>query len=236
VLRIESSVWSGVTWRKLLIVEAIALGLALLQWRGDGAAFRAAVPPTWIFVHFTLWALSGIFIVPATLRAGEAVKRGARPLSAYWRGAATAVLCALSLTIVTAYLALGYGRTWFHPQPLPPGAISALYVKSLMEMCFTGGLALLCWVNDHLVRQILVYIRDVEDRRTALERRLTESNLAIAEAQMDPEELLSSLAAIRGDLENCAPGADGKLDQLVVKLRRAMTRTVVASDPALVEP
>lgn len=236
MLSIARSLWRGVTWRTLLTVQAIGFGLALLQWSGNAAAFRAAVPPTWILVHFTLWSLSALFIVPATLRADEAVKRGARPVWAYLRGAAAAVLSALSITVVAACIALGYGRTWFHPQHLAPGMLSALYVKSLMEICFTGGLALLCRVNNHLARQILVHIHDVEERRTTLERRLTESRLAIAEAQMDPAELLRTLAAIRGDLEHSAPGADRRLDELILKLRRAMKRTVVAVEPGLVEP
>lgn len=236
MLSIARNVWRGVTWRTLLSVQAVALALALFQWSGDGAASRAAVPATWILVHFTLWALSALFIVPATLRADEAVKRGARPLWAYLRGAATALLSALSITVLAACVALGYGRAWFHPQHLPPGALSAAYVKTVMEMCFTGGLALLCRVNHHLARQILVYIHDVEDRRTTLERRLTESRLAIAEVQMDPAELLHALAAIRRDLERSAPGADRKLDELILKLRRAITRTAVAVEPGLVEP
>ena len=236
MLSLARNVWRGVSWRTVLTVQTVALGLALLQWSDEGAASRAAVPPTWILVHFTLWALSGLLIVPATLRADEAVKRGARPLWAYSCAMASAVLIALSITAVAACAVLGYGRAWPHSQHLQPGALSAMYVKSVMDMCFTGGVALLCRVNHHLARQILVYIHDVKDRRTVLERRLTESRLAIAEAQMDPAELLHALAAVRGDLERSAPGVDGRLDELILKLRRAMTRTVAAVEPGSVEP
>jgi hypothetical protein len=170
-------------------------------------------------------------IVPATLRADAAVKRGTRPLLAYSLGMAIAVLAALSITAVAACLVLGYGRAWYHPQRLPSGALSALYVRSLMDMSFTGGLALLCRVNQHLARQMLIYIRDVEERRTTLEGRLTDSRLAIAESQIDSAELLHALAEIRSDLEHPTLSADGKLDGLIVKLRRAMTRTVAAGEP-----
>jgi hypothetical protein len=224
-------VWRGVTWRALLSAQALAFALALLQWRDYDAELRAAVPTTWIFVHFTIWALSALFIVPATLRADEAVKRGSRPLYAYSLGMVIAVLTALLITAAAACVALGYGRAWSHPQPLPSGALSALYVRSLMDMCFTGGLALLCRINQHLARQMLIYIQDIEERRTMLEGRLTDSRIALAESQMESAELLDALAEIRCDLEHPTLGADGKLDELILKLRRAMTRTVVAEEP-----
>ena len=228
-------VWRGVTWRALLSAQAVAFALALLQWSGYDREFKAAVPSTWILVHFTLWALSALFIVPATLRADDAVKRGARPLWAYLLGMVTAVLPALAITVMAACVVLGYGRAWSHPQHLPPGMLSGLYVHAVMDMSFTGGIALLCRINHHLARQMLIYIRDVEDRRTTLEGRLTDSRLAIAEAQMDPVELLRALADIRGDLADSLPGADAKLDELILKLRRAMTRTVVAGELGLVQ-
>jgi hypothetical protein len=111
-----------------------------------------------------------------------------------------------------------------------------LYVKSLMEICFTGGLVLLCRVNQHLAGQTLIYIQDLEARRTTVERRLTDSRLAIAEAQVDPAELLHALADIRSDLEHSAEGADDKLDALILKLRIAMRRTVTASEHGLAQP
>jgi len=225
--------WNGVTWRKLLSAQAVAAALALLQWSGNDAAFKATVPSTWILVHFTQWALSALFIVPATLRADDAVKRGARPLWAYSLAMAISVLAALSITAAIACAALGYGRAWSHGQNLPPEMMLALYVKSTAEMCFTGGLALLCRINHHLARQALVYIQDMEERRTLLEERLTDSRLAIAEAQMDPKDLIRALANIKSDLEHSARSADGKLDELIVKLRRAMTRTVVASETGM---
>jgi hypothetical protein len=228
---LSMALWRGVTWKALLSVQAVAGGLALLQWSDTGAEFKAAAPSTWILVHFLLWGLSALFIVPATLRADEAVRRGARPFWAYLLGLATAVLAALSITAVVGCVVLGYGRTWSQPQPLPSGILTALSVRSVMDLCFTGGVALLCRINQHLVRQTLIYIQDVEDRRTVLEARLTDSRLAIAEAQMDPAELLHTLADIRGDLEHSAQSADWKLDELIVKLRGAMTRTVIASEP-----
>ena len=230
MLNIARTFWRGVTLRALLSVEAVAFGLALLQWSGNGPGYSASAPSMWILVHFTLWALSGLFIVPATLRADEAVRRGARPLWAYLRAMAGAVSTALLITASAAWFVLGYGRAGFDSQHLPPGALSALYVKSLMDLTFTGGLALLCRVNHHLGHQILTFIHDVEERRTTLERRLIDSRLAIAEAQMDPAELLHALADIRSDLEDGARGADAKLDQLILKLR-AMTRTAVAGEP-----
>lgn len=233
---LSMALWRGVTWRAVLSVQAVAAGLALLQWSDTDAEFKAAAPSTWILVHFMLWALSALFILPATLRADEAVRRGARPFWAYLLGMAAAVLAALSITAMVACVVLGYGRTWSHPQPLPSGILMAVYVRSVMDMSFTGGIALLCRINQHLARQTLIYIQDVEDRRTVLEARLTDSRLAIAEAQMDPAELLHTLADIRSDLEHSARSADGKLDQLIVKLRGAMTRTVVASEPEMVQP
>ena len=234
-MRVARSIWAGVTWRKLLTAQAVALGLAVLEW-SNNPDFSALVPPTWVVVHFTLWALSGFFIVPATLRADQAVMRGARPLWAYLGGMTGAVLIALSITTVLACLALGYGRFWSHTQSVSPVILLALYVKTLMDLCFAGGLVLLCRVNQHLARQIAVNLQHAEDRRTTLERRLTDSRLAIAEARMDPAALLRSLAEIRSDLAQSGSSADGKMDELILKLRRAMARTVMASEAEITQP
>jgi len=226
--------WAGVTWRRLLTAQAVALGLAALEW-SDNPQLAAKVPATWVVVHFTLWALSGLFIVPATLRADQAVAQGARPLRVYLGGMTRAVLTALSITAVLACLAFGYGRFWSHPLGLPAVMLLALYVKTLMDLWFSGGLVLLCRVNQHLARQIGLNLRHAEDRRTTLERRLTDSRLAIAEARMDPTALLRSLAEIRSDLAQSESGADAKMDELIVKLRRAMARTVMASESEIMQ-
>src|SRR5262249_34852267 len=159
---VSRPVWQGVTWRRLLTAQAVSFGIAVLVWNGDNYDSRDSVPHTWIVVHFMLWATSALFIVPATLRADDAVAVGARPLWAYRRGMTIALLTALATTATLACLALGYGRLWFHPQNLPMVAISALYVKELMDLCFAGGLALLCRVNQHLARQIALSIERAE--------------------------------------------------------------------------
>lgn len=234
-MSVAQPVSTGIPWRRYLTAQAVAFGLATLEWIGDDA-FRAAVPPTWIIVHFMLWGLSALFIVPATLRADRAVMRGARPLWAYLRGMTGAVLGALSITAVFGCLALGYGRFWSHPQSLPLISLVARYIRTLMDLWFAGGLVLLCRVNQHLARQIAVNIRDAESRRTTLERRLTDSRLAIAEARMDPAALLHALADIRGELAQSASRGDGKLDELISKLRRATADTVRAAESETIYP
>ena len=209
--------------------------MALLEWINDDEV-RAAAPPTWIIIHFMLWGLSALFIVPATLRADLAVMQRAPPLWAYLRGMMSAVLSALSITALFACLALGYGRFWAHPQSLPSAALVARYVKTLMDLCFAGGLVLLCRINHYQARRIAINIQNAEDRRTTLERRLTDSRLAIAEARMDPTALLQALADIRHDLAHSASGGDGKLDELIAKLRRATADTMRAAESETIYP
>ena len=64
-----------------------------------------------------------------------------------------------------------------------------------------------------------------------VERRLIESRLAAAQAQIDPERVLRHLAEIRNLYASARPGADERLEALIQELRASVAQGVDVIQP-----
>jgi sensor histidine kinase YesM len=78
-------------------------------------------------------------------------------------------------------------------------------------------------VNRRSAQRILEGVRGAELKRVQIERRLTESRLATAQAQIDPHILTRSLTEVRNLYKRGSPEADLELDALIQRLQATVT-------------
>jgi len=74
-------------------------------------------------------------------------------------------------------------------------------------------------------------VRAAELERVGVERRLIESRLAAAQAQIDPERVFRHLAEIRNLYASARPGADERLEALIQELRASVAQGVDVTQP-----
>jgi hypothetical protein len=239
---IANAVWARLTWPWILAAQAVGFAVALV----DSLMMRdqkLQIPIPMVEVHFIACSLMALIIVPATLWADEAVRRGARPIRAYALALVSSVAIALSISTLIGACHLVNGHIQFYMSAelakSPDGRsrpLSLTYCQDALNFLLYGGLPLLFHANRQAARRILERLRNVEAQRTRLERQLLESRLAAAEAQMDPVMLLASLAEIKGDFERSAPEADTKLANLIRKLRLSLSHALIANEPEADQP
>jgi hypothetical protein len=198
-----AAVWSAMTWRRVLITQALgqtAAILTTLEWGyyGDFMHHRS--------LHFVCMSAYVLCLLPVALGAEEAIRRGARTRLVY-----PALLlvnpvlgCCVALVTLQLYLA------WFHIPPLT-------------------SFGLLIFMNQRTTDRMLEAVRRAELKRVELDRQLIESRLATAEAQIDPRLLLVVLADVKHGFERSEPDAERKLDDLIHTLRKALARTAAVN-------
>lgn len=212
------AIWSSMTWKRLLAVQALGFSLAMMRWIEN---WDTSPPMYRIMSRFVIMACGALFLLPATLCADEAVKHGALPRRAY----AIAVLIACAFTALAQWLI----RLAFGPDGLPFDLRQSRIIPDLFDVAIFGALAVLMYVNRRTADRILEGIRSVELRRVQTERQLIEARLATSQAQIDPQMLFESLAQIRADFGKAGPDAEARLDGLILKLRRALAGAILAS-------
>jgi hypothetical protein len=215
--------WRAITWRNLLILQALGQLTIYLESREQHLFGTWMGHPSLGYVSM---ALSVFVLIPIALLSDEAVKRGAAARFAYPIAVALTVPVAILATTVTqqVYLSI-FG--------LPPGKPDLFWRSSIeasVHMYIYGAFAMLVFMNQRTADRMLENFRNSELRRAQLERQLVESRLATAEAQIDPTMLFEELAEIRLGFKSGGDRAELQLTELIQTLRTALARTVSAND------
>lgn len=218
------AVAATVTWRKLAYVQLLALMWAVVR-TFEAPASRA--PPHHMAGLLIISSLGALFIMLATLAADEAVNRGVAARRAYPIGLLLAVLLS---SILQWHL-----REWLdilpleHTLPLARERLLRIAV-AVIDVGGIGGIGMLVYVNRRTANRILAGVQDAERERVQVERRLVESRLAAAQAQIDPQALCTVLAGIGARYESGAPNAHEHLESLIQQLRGALAHTIAVDN------
>lgn len=218
------AVWRAVTWKGLLVVQAFGLAFAVLWHLRHGAS----PPPHDLRSHFVSNAVSASLVMLAALGADEALRRRVR----LW--------CAYPVALFAASAAAAIGQWCLQQWPAvafpEAGSPLAAAVSTGLSVFTLGGLAILAYINRQSAERVLQGVRAAELERVGVERRLIESRLAAAQAQIDPNAVFRQLAQIRNLYASARPGADESLEALIQELRASVPRHVGITRPREVEP
>jgi len=218
------AVWRAITWKGLLAVQALGLAFAVLWHLRHGAR----LPPHDLLSHVVSNAVSASFVMLAALAADEAVRRRVR----LW--------CAYPVAVLAASAAATIGQWCLQQWPavafLEAGRPLEAAVSIGLKVFTLGGLAILAYINRQSAERVLLGVRAAELERVGVERRLIESRLAAAQAQIDPKALFPQLAQIRNLYASARPGADESLEALMQELRSSVPQRVDVTRPREIEP
>jgi len=224
------AVVASMTWRAFLFANLIGL---CVQASRELKYFDNA-PPNYMLSGLIITQLGALCVLLAVLAGDEAVRRGSSAWFAY-----TAAL--LIASIVTAF-GQWYIRGWFHLYTVvnrPGVPVRVQYTMIIFVACdvlMFGGFAMLAYVNRRSAQRILEGVRSAELKRVQIERRLTESRLATAQAHIDPHILTRSLTEVRDLYKRGSPDADLELDALIQRLQATGTGSAAADLPAGATP
>jgi sensor histidine kinase YesM len=215
--------WAALTWRKILIMQALGQ-LAILIESTESHLFG-----TWIghpSLAYASMALNVFLTVPVALFADAALERGAKARYTYPLAIImTLPLAAISsITMLWVYvLIFGLPQTKAHPWP---GTV----IETSFHMYIYGAFVMLVYMNQRTADRMLESFRRAELRRVQLENQLVDSRLATAEAQIDPAMLFGALHDIKRGYERSTPEAEVELNTLIQSLRAALARTVAVRE------
>jgi hypothetical protein len=213
------AVIASMTWRAFLFADLI--GLCVQASRS--LKFFDKAPPNYLISGLVITQLGALCVWLAVLAGDEAVRRDMNASFAY-------PLALVAASIVAAF-GQWYIRGWFHLYTVvnKPGVpLRIQYTMIIFVACdvlMFGGFAMLAYVNRRSAQRILEGVRSAELRRLQIERRLTESRLATAQAQIDPQVLFGALAEVRDLYSRAEPHADAKFEKLVQRLQAAVKKS-----------
>lgn len=205
-----TAVLRSITWRAVLATQALGFVFALTPWLEQ---FGQPTRPQLAFA-LTQQALTAFFVLLAALAGDEAVRRGWRVLAAF----AATLLCASAATAYTQWCI----EAWF-------GVIDPLHGErrlwdTFFQVGSLWGTVLLVYLNRQSAARLLARLRAGELARVQAERRLIASELAAAEAEINPTAVLQQLAQVRDLYATGDADADQKLEDLIGDLRAVVTR------------
>ena len=215
------AVLQRITWQVVLGVQAVGLAAALLVYLQDDWPN----PPPYVWERLVISrAVAAFFVMLGALAADEAIRRGQR----FWRAYLVALLVSASVAaVVQWYLRRFLGYTVI---ALDLPVLSGMLTLTMVFAAF-GGIALLAYLNRQSALRMLEGVRRGELERLQVERRLLDSRLATAQAQLDPAAVLRQLAEIRSLYGAAQPAADQKLEQLIQDLRSSVARSAAVGSP-----
>jgi hypothetical protein len=211
------AVMATMTWRACLFAELLGLCVEASRY----LKYLNNAPPNYLLSGLVITQLGALCVLLATLAGDEAVRRGVNAWFAYG-------VALLTASIVTAF-GQWYIRGWFHLFTVvnrPGVPLRVQYTMIIFVACdvlMFGGFAMLAYVNRRSAQRILAGVRSAELKRVQIERRLTESRLATAQAQIDPHLLTRSLTEVRDLYKRDSPDADLQLDALIQRLQATVT-------------
>jgi hypothetical protein len=207
------------TWQKIVTVQVLALPLALLRWSelrpmAADEHSRFADPRLLVLTIISMSA-AALLILIATLLADEAVRRGAPAKTTYLAGL---VIACVANAILFSFL-----REWYEPEP-STGPLWPRIAFWTIDVGVFGAFFIWVWVDRRTRNQMMEFVREADARRARLERRLIDSQIASAQARIDPHMLFDALKDIRQSLQMDHPDADVKLEALIARLRGSLSR------------
>jgi hypothetical protein len=219
------AVLAAMTWRAFLFAALLGLCVEASRY----IKFLNNAPPNYLLSGLVITQLGTLCVLLAVLAGDEAVRRGTSAWFAY-------TVSLLTASIVTAF-SQWYVRGWFHLFTVvnrPGVPVRVQYTMIIFVACdvlMFGGFAMLAYVNRRGAQRILEGVRSAELKRVQIERRLTESRLATAQAHIDPHILTRSLTAVRDLYKQGSPDADLELDALIQRLQATVTGSAAVELP-----
>ncbi len=191
-----SRVLRSVTWRALLITQALAALFAVVPWLEQSGSPNQ---PRLLFSVLNE-GMTAMFVMLAAFAADDCVRRGWTVLRAF----ATALLGACAATALTQ---LRPDNLW--------GVLDTIFGAGAY-----WGVPMLVYLNRQSAARLLANVQAGELRRVQAQRALVESDLAAAQAQINPAALMQQLARVRDLHAASDPAADHELELLIADLRR----------------
>jgi hypothetical protein len=212
-----SEIWSRTGWKLLGVSAAVGVyldGLRYVQLYGDTSGANSMIQET----AYTISA--PILVLFASFTAAFLVEKGAEPFRTYLKWLLAAAVVATVIRFVTRDIlviccSLSAGGAGLRFQMLR-------LFNGMTDVVSTGGFFMLAFHNRRSETRALEAVRIAELNRLQLERRLIESRLAAAQAQIDPQRLYASMDRVRDLLVAGSPDADASLDELIQELRNGL--------------
>jgi hypothetical protein len=198
------AVLGSVTWRAALLTQTMALLFALAPWLEslDQPGARA------LSTNLLEQSLAALCVMLAALTADELVRRG-------WP-----VLHAFALALLSGCLTAACLDVWLDPRGTPePLAQLAAVLGVFFGIGAYWGTPMLVYLNRQSAERLLANVEAGELRRVQTGRSLVESQLATAQAQLNPGEVMQQLGVLRESYASGNAGADLELERLIANLR-----------------
>jgi hypothetical protein len=213
------AVLRAVTWRAVLVTQALGLLFALYPWLEQW--HRPGQPS--LLLNLTRQAIAALLVMLAAFAGDEAVRRG----WSVWRAFVVVLLCA-SFVNVLAQQGLLHRKFAVAGPPRDLGAV----LSDFLTLGGIWGTALMVYLNRQSARRLLARLRADELERAQAERRLIASRLVATEAQIDPGSVLRQLGEVRDLFAEGRQEADERLDALITGLRAMVARGAAAQSDA----
>jgi hypothetical protein len=220
-----------VTWRRILLVQPIALVWLVFRIVNTHFFPPARLPPTFVISGIIIDELTVIGLLLAILWAREAAHRGRSTLAAY---AAPLVIVSL-LVGFTQY----YVRQWAGVQLIvdvdDPTAIRRKWFNMTyiaLDTLIYGAFIMVTFVGREREKECVEQMRQVTLQRAELESELARSRLTELQARLDPQRVLAELAHIRTLYETESANAEESLDALAQDLRAKLDSARPAAQSA----
>jgi hypothetical protein len=198
------------TWRAVLVTQALGVLFAVTPWLEQWGR------PTQPHLSFRLaeQSLTALLVMLAAFAGDELVRRGWTVLRAF----ATTLICACAATALTQW-------TLDHLLEVADSydGLGRL-LKTFFNVGAYWGTPLLVYLNRQSATRLLATVRVGELRRVEAERRLVESHLTAAQAQINPAAVLQQLAHTRDLYAAGSEDADRGLELLIADLRDTVAR------------
>jgi hypothetical protein len=208
------AVLRAVTWRAVLVTQALGLLFALYPWLEQWQ--RSGQPS--LLLNLTGQSIAALLVMLAAFAGDEAVRRG----WSVWRAFVVVLLCAS----VANVLAQGLLHRTF--AIAGPARDLGTVLSDFLTLGGIWGTALMVYLNRQSARRLLARLRADELERVQAERRLIASRLAATEAQIDPGSVLRQLGEVRNLFAEGRQEADERLDALITGLRAMVARGAAA--------
>lgn len=218
------------TWRRILLIQPIALAWLAFRWMNAHFDPSRPLPPTYVLSGMIIDELTVLGLLLAILWARESTHRGRRTLAAY---AAPLVVVSLLVGFTQWYV-----RHWVGVQVVVDVTDPSAFRRKWFNMTYItldtliyGAFIMVTFVGRQREKECVEQMRQVALQRMELENELAQSRLADLQARLDPERVLAELARIRSLYVAQSAGAEDSLDALTQDLRAKLDTTRPSPQP-----
>ncbi|HXR93207.1 MAG TPA: hypothetical protein VN750_23305 [Steroidobacteraceae bacterium] len=221
VIGFTRDVFRSITWRALLLTQALGITLTVFRWLEQFD--RRAPHYTYLAIYLIGESVTALLVMLSGLAGDQAVRRG-------WPVWRALVLTLSGAALIAALVMSALRQAVGLADPRPQGEL-ILTVSNFLDICSFWGMAMMVFLNNRSASRMLEGMRATELERVQVERQLLASRLAVAETHVDPASILRQLAQIRDTYASARAGADEKLEGLIANLRRSVAQSTSAMVP-----